>query len=173
MSFQDTILPDFLIADLYKNVLVESDNKTAKKTIKEVEKNNHLIKFLGENKKQIVFLVNDNEAVYVTEENLHLITNLLTACKLTIADVAIVNMSNKNFIFNDLKKELAPTVLLVMGINAKSFQLPLVFNSYKIQHFGNCQMLITTDIKNLIGDSIEVKNEKKKLWVCLKEIFSI
>ena len=111
--------------------------------------------------------------MFIGEEKLQLLSNLLTACKLNLGDVAIVNIGNENILYKQIKQELQPQFLLLMGVNTKAFQLPLVFPEYKIQQYDNCKMLIATDLNNLLGNSNEVKMEKSKLWLCLKQLFAI
>ncbi len=171
MAFDDTILPNFVIADLYKNSLIEPSLNEF--VISEKNDNKSGIRFLGENKKNIAIIVQDDEAVFIGEEKLQLLSNLLTACKLNLADVAIVNIGNKNTSYKQIKEEIEPQFLLLMGINSKAFQLPLIFPEYKIQQYDNCKMLIATDLNNLLGNSNDVKMEKSKLWLCLKQLFAI
>jgi len=173
MSFEDTILPPFLIADLYKNVLIEDVEKKVVEVAKPIVEKESSISFLGSNNKNVVIMVSDNTAVHIADEKLQLLTNLLTACKLGLADVAIVNVSNKNIVYKQVKQAFQPKNLLLMGVDAKQFQLPLVFPEYRIQHYDNCQMLIAPNLNNLLGSTNEVKVEKSKLWVCLKEMFGV
>ncbi|MCX6210538.1 MAG: hypothetical protein NTZ59_13820 [Bacteroidetes bacterium] len=174
MSFQEISLPPFVIADLYSNSLIETINVEAKKVInKNTDTNEQTIKFLGENNKNISIIVFDNSAVYLTDDKLDLLTKLLTACKLTLADVAIVNSSNKLLTYNQIKDAFNPQFLLLFGIDAKKFQLPLIFPEYRIQHYSNCQMLIAADLDKMIGNNETVKMEKTKLWMSLKTMFNV
>ena len=176
MSFDNIRLPNFLIADLYKNVLIVDESNT-KNIIEEIqqpkEKKTDSINFLGNNNKQVVIIINEEDAVIIGDEKLQLLTNLLTACKLSLADVAIVNTFNKQMVYNQIKNDLQPKFLLLMGIDAKAFKLPIIFPEYKIQQYDNCPILIATDLNNLLGTSTEVKVEKSKLWLCLKQMFAI
>jgi hypothetical protein len=173
MAFEDVILPDFVIADLYRNTLIESLNETAVNTKSSKENHTEKIRFLGDNKKNITVVVNDEKAVFIEEDKLQLLTNLLSACKLNNADVAIVNVSNTSYKYKQIKAELQPANLLLFGVNAKTFELPLVFEEYKLKNYDNCQILIAADLNNLIGVTNEVKIEKSKLWLCLKQMFAV
>ena len=173
MAFEDVILPDFVIADLYKNTLIESVNESVSQTQSNIEIKTEKIRFLGDNKKNITVVVNDEKAVFIEEDKLQLLTNLLAACKLNNADVAIVNICNSNYKYKQVKAELQPTNLLLFGISAKTFELPLVFEEYKLKTYDNCQILIAKDLDFLIGTTNEVKMEKSKLWLCLKQMFSV
>ena len=173
MSFNELILPHFLIADLYKNVLIETQVAETV-TTKQIEAIQPIaLKFLGENRKQVSIIVIDNNAVYIDDEKLNLLTKLLAACKLTLADVAIVNLHNKNITYNQIKQELNPQFLLLMGVDIKQFALPIIFPEYKIQYYNNCQILIAKDLQQFIGETQDVKMEKSKLWLCLKTLFGV
>jgi hypothetical protein len=174
MSFKEAKIPNFLVVDFYKNVLITNTNTELTQinsTKKEVIRKS--LEFLGENKKNIVIVVEDNEAVFITDEKLQLLTTLLQACNLSIADVAIINIANKNLNYTILKKNLNFEFLLMMGIDSNKFNLPLAFSKNKVQQFNNTQLLITENLKNLMGNSIEVKTEKRALWNALKIMFNI
>ena len=174
MSFNETKLPNFLISDLYKNVLISSTKMSmpTKKAENKPETKN-LVEYLGENKKNIVIIVEDKEVVFITDEKLQLLTNLLQACNLSLADVAIINIANKNLNYSTIKTELQFNNLLMMGINIKQFELPLIFSKNKVQQFNNSNLLITENLSDLLGNSTEVKTEKKALWNALKIMFNI
>ncbi|MBS4042692.1 MAG: hypothetical protein KGZ59_02625 [Chitinophagaceae bacterium] len=174
MSFSTTKLPTFLITDLFKKVLISSTNNNlpAPENM-EFEEIRKPLEFLGENKKGIAIVINDANAVYITDDKLQLLTNLLLACNLSIADVAIINIANKNINFTTLKTSLNIEYLLMMGIDIQAFELPLIFSKNKVQHFDKISLLITENLSVLIGNSNEVKNEKRALWNALKLMFNI
>ncbi len=174
MSFQEINLPPFVIADLYSNSLIETaDAELKRSTKKNVETQEQVMKSLGENNKNVSIIVNDNSAVYLTDDKLDLLTKLLSACKLTLADVVIVNSSNKLITYKQVKENFDPQFLLLFGIDARQFQLPLIFPEYRIQHYNNCQMLIAADLEKMIGSGEAVKMEKSKLWLSLKQMFGV
>jgi len=105
-------------------------------------------------------VISDENAVFIEEDKLQLLTNLLAACKLNNADVAIVNIANTNYKYKQIKAALQPANLLLFGVDAKDFGLPLVFEQYKLKSFDNCQMLIATGLNYLIGTTQEIKIEK-------------
>ena len=52
-------------------------------------------KWLGENKKNILsLLVRHKDAVHIPDNELQFLTGMLSACQLSLADVAIVNLEN-------------------------------------------------------------------------------
>ena len=107
-SLEKIQLPDFILADLYK------ENLVILKEIQVIEKQTAKIKnelpetkwFLGDNKKNICIVVNDLEAVYLNEDLLNFLTTILDACKLNLGDVAILNYNNNNFQYSFIKEQL-------------------------------------------------------------------
>jgi hypothetical protein len=182
MSFKEINLPNFLIADLYKNVLIETTTTpivVAKSIEKTEPKTNTIaipqkiesIQFLGENKKNITIVINDENAVHIEDEKLEFITKMFTACKLTIADVAIVNINNKHILHSQIAQQLQPCFVLLFDVNTKQIALPIMVTEYKIETYNNCEILFVKDLKHYLGNTEADKLEKSKLWLCLKQLF--
>ena len=95
MSFKNLQLPDLLITELYKDVLVETND--ASPIEKKLQKIPEQKWFLGENKRHVVLAVKDDEAVYLRDEWLQFLSSILLACKLNLGDVAIINYAKNNF----------------------------------------------------------------------------
>lgn len=174
MSLQEITLPPFIIADLYKDVLVETTTNTnIKEANRSIVDTHFEIKSLGENKKNISIVVSDRSAVYLADEKLELLSKLLAACKLNIADVAIINTSDTPVKYNQIKEKLTPKHLLLFGIDIKQFEIPMVFPEYRIQNYDNCQIVISTGLENLLGNDENTRIQKSKLWLCLKTMFNV
>ena len=174
MSFAEVKLHQKQIVDLYKNVLIQTE--TLMNSVEKVVENSEIkksLEFLGEHKKHVTIIIQDPNAVHISDDKLDFLTNLLTACKLSLADVAIINLANKNIQYRLIKDSLQTEYLILMGIDIKQFQLPIIFPKNKIQQFDNCNMLIAEDIGLLMGVSSNVKTEKKALWSALKQMFNL
>jgi hypothetical protein len=150
MSLTNINLPGFVIADLYRNSLIQpsaaeglpkampeggalpqreaantkpqtppllegaggrpSEPVTITQPVKKEEPVAY--KTLGNNKRQITVVVNCPTDVYVPEADLQFLTKMLGACKLNMADVAIVNYANAPIAIDRLKTQLQPKSLL-------------------------------------------------------------
>ena len=171
MSFKKLQLPDFLIAEFYKDVLVELDNtEPTKKSKKKVAATQW---FLGENKKHVVIAVKDEEAVFLRDEWLQFLSNILGACKLNLGDVAIINYAKNNYSYAELTERLAPEFLLLLDVTAKEIQFPFTVPHYQIQQYNHCKFLLTPSLGNMLGHTQDAKLEKSKLWLSLKKMFNI
>lgn len=177
MEFDKNPLPNFVVADLYKKNLFVIDtiatpiytpNQPVVQEEVVVELN-----YLGENKKQICILLKDANAVHINEEDLNFLTNILAACKLNVADVAIINIQHQPVDFNLLKNELGCKFLILFNITTNAINLPFMLPNYQVQAYNGCSILTASSFQNMQGNSQEAKIEKSKLWISLKNMFSI
>ena len=165
MSLDNIELAPFLIQELYKNCLVEFEVQ------KQAERNLPVSSFniLGNNKKRVIIIVENNETLYLPDDQLSFLLGILSACKLTMEDVAIINLKkNKAVTYKAIEQELKAEKIILFGISPAQIELPLEFPLYQIQLYNN-QTYITAAILTYIQDN---KAEKTKLWNCLKQIFS-
>ena len=170
MSFQSTILPDLLIDDLYRKVLVvptRDENRTT------TEAESAAVKFLGNNLKHIVIVVNEPSEVFLREKHLEFLSKILVACKLNIGDVAIVNEGYKFADIAAIKKELRPHSIILFGLEPTDLKLPLNFPHFKIQAYDEVSYLSVPALEMLNVDNEEGKLLKTRLWVCLKTMFEV
>ncbi|MEN9684569.1 MAG: hypothetical protein RLZZ28_355 [Bacteroidota bacterium] len=170
-----TQLPDFLIADLYKNSLIitEEEPKIEKHAPKAEKPAVERQWYLGSNLQKITLLVNEKEAVYLKEDSLQFLSAILGACKLNLGDVAIVNYHRDSIGYIDIKQQLNPVYFLLFGVTAKEVKLPFTVPYYQVQQYDNCQFLLCPALDYMLGTSQEAKLEKSKLWLSLKKMFGI
>lgn len=166
MSLDNIQLPSIVIQDLYKNSLVDLNNtKAVTEEIKSA-----VLPFLGNNQKRICIVVNDENALYLSDDLLNFLLGILAACKLSMADVALVNAAkNKTIDYAFLQEQLNAETVLMFGVTALQMQLPMQFPFYQIQQFNNQAYLTAPELQKLQED----KAEKMKLWNSLKQLFSI
>ena len=184
MSLNKIQLPDFQIPSFFKDTLVITDDLKAMKrpsptTEKVVPEPQNATAasprqfFLGENKRNITIIVNDDEAVFLRDSWLQFLINILAACKLNIGDVAIINQSQIKTAFAELQSITAPKYLITFDVACKDIGLPFSIPHYQVQPHGNCSLLLCPPLSLMLGDTAAVKIEKTKLWVSLKRIFNI
>ncbi len=181
MSLNDIHLPLTTIADLYKTVLIQNDQTSEKKEaiegkrinkqIETAEKNEIVsIHFLGNNKKQITILVNYNETVHLPDDRLTFLTSILTACKLNLDDIALLNFSGlPDLGYKDLLKTVPSKSVLFFGVDPKVLSLPFNFPNFQVQPFDGINYLISPSLDEIERD----KSKKEKLWLSLKKIFNL
>lgn len=166
MSLDNIQLPPDIIQSLYSKCLYDLE------TGKPVSENKQIagIGFLGSNQKKITILVKSTDAIYLPDEELNFLLGILTACKLSMADVALVNIfKNPDLSYLDLTEQLKAEKLFLFGIDIKALQLPLQFPNYQVQKYNDQVYLAAASLADMQKD----KAEKMKLWNCLKNIFSL
>ena len=174
MDLNHLELPSYLIADLYKKSLVEPIKKSESvyKPVLDTEFNysNSSWKYLGVNNKNILIVVSTNEAIYLPDPELTFLTGILGACKLSLADVAIVNLNNhSNASYKELVSFFKSKIVFLFDVEPVAFGLPVNFPHYQVQAFVNTSFLFSPSLKELENDKLK----KSKLWVCLRRLFNV
>lgn len=173
-------LPDFVLAGLFKNSLVSSGmdinskvQSTEKKPIKEINNpEKKALAILGKNLKNILIIVKEKNAEVIAEDRKNILMKILTACKLTPNDVAILNLGIKMRKFEELKPEFLPEKVLLFDVSTQELGLPFIIPHYQVQQFDGCIYVCAPGIVLDNEESDEnIKAEKKKLWTSLKKIF--
>lgn len=167
MSFNDIEMSPALLTELYKNSLVQLDDVEMAKPA--VPSSTPSLKYLGENKKGILILVNDEQYPFLNENAFNLLLNILSACKLSMGDVALINKMNLPATVPDIIQQLSIKTVLLFGIEAREMNLPIDFPHYQVQKHGSTTYLTSNDFETLEAD----KQQKGKLWLCLKKIFDL
>ena len=168
MSLNNIEFTASALAGLYHHSLIENnDNATIVDIITPAANN---ARYLGENKKNILVVVDYPDVMFMPDEELSFLTNMLTACKLGLADVTIVNRNTdieKNY--KELVAAFKSRIVFLFGIEPASFGLPVSFPHFQIQPFANATFLFTPSLEQCNKDALL----KSKLWVCLRRIFAI
>lgn len=182
-----TQLPGFVIAGLYKDslVLTEEANEESLPAKKREQVTNKTANaevplapsakkwFLGDNKKNVTVLLKDSTAVYINDEWLGTLSKLLAACKLNLADVAIVNLK-PDITFTLIEKELHPQYVLMFGVTTNDLLLPFSIPSYQVQQYGGSTFMTAPAITLSADKTTEsIKIEKRNLWDKLRTIFKV
>lgn len=164
MSLDHFELTATCIQNLYTKSLY--DLKTDQPVAANIQKDR--VAFLGSNQKKIALIVNSSAAIYLPDDELSFLLGILTACKLSMADIALINLSNKSDLnYTTITEQLKAEKILLFGLHAEALDLPLQFPHYQIQHYNNQVYLSSVALCDLQKN----KAEKMKLWDCLKQIF--
>jgi len=152
---------------LFKNSLVEVSSE---KQILPHPTINSDWKYLGENKKKTLVVVNYEDAAHIPDKQLSFLTKLLTACNLNLADVAILNFHNyRSTDFDSILNHFKPKVVLLFGTGPAEFGMPMIFPQFQVQGYKDA-VFVSAPLLEIIEPD---KTLKGKLWVCLKKIFNL
>jgi len=170
MDINHIELPAFVVVDLYQSSLVDSNEAIATETTVADTTSDSQWKSLGSNHKNILIIVNNNEAVHLPDNELAFLTGILGACKLSLADVAIFNLNNHpEASYKELTSFFKSKIVFLFDTEPAAFGLPMSFPHYQIQAFAGSSFLYSPSLKELENDRVE----KSKLWVCLKRLFNL
>jgi len=179
MDLNHINLPAFLVADLYHCSLIESNGAPVSFQEEEVSIGKHTMpdiigtadwKYLGENRKNILIVVSYPDVVHLPDDDLHFLTGILQACKLSIGDVAISNFTNyTDKPYKEIISHFKSKHIFLFGLDPETFGLPMSFPHFQVQSFAGHSFLFSPELQKLENDKVL----KSKLWVCLKRIFGI
>ena len=166
MSLDHIELPALVLQQLFTHSLIDLKNEPIADD-KSVAKQ---FLTLGNNKKRVLILVQSDETLYLPDDQLSFLQGILTACHLTMEDVAILNVKkNPSVTYKSATSELQSEKLILFGIQPHQIELPVNFPTYQIQQYNNQVYLAAPQL----SDFHDNKAEKTKLWKCLQQIFNI
>ncbi|MET0466876.1 MAG: hypothetical protein ABW007_27190 [Chitinophagaceae bacterium] len=181
----DIDLPASIIASLYPSSLISSPTEQGEGTAVNAKESTPVQaeqvpageaappfawKFLGNNKRAVLVVVNNPGILHLPDEDLNFLTTMLTACKLSLGDIILIN-------YNNYLEKGGPAAVkyfksrevLLFGIEPADFGLPVSFPEYQVQGLANVQYLYSPPLAAIAND----KAAKGKLWTSLKKIFGI
>ena len=161
MSLNNISLQPQLLANLYESSLLERVVVTSLQ---------QSIKFLGKNEKKILILVSKDNVAFIEDEELNFLSSILLACKLSLADVAVINLKN----FGDIKyhfliDQLKSKKIIMFDVEAQAIDLPFNFPKFQLQQFDQATYLSAPSLKEIQKE----KTLKTELWTCLKNLFGL
>jgi len=114
-------------------------------------------------------VVRHASVTFLPDDELSFLVNILSACKLSLADIAIFNSSRiQAEELQEMSQADTKTVLL-FGIDPLSIGLPINFPQFQLQQFNKRMYLYSPSLSELDKD----KGLKLKLWASLKTLFAI
>ena len=192
MNLNNIELPDFIVREWYKDNLLPSAPSTpnplppapaASATAPVSPPVTTLpdappatFKFLGNNRRHITLLVHSPGSGFMPDNQLTFLTKILEACRMTLADVAIVNHAATPVPITALRQQLQPKIVLLFGVEPIAIRLPINFPTFKQLSYDDCTYLSSPALDQLVPateDSRDSKLLKSKLWVCLKTLFDV
>lgn len=201
MSNEKTILPNSVLVSLYKDTLVLPElakkqpeiipnpldaqiktldaQATTTAVQNETDKDNSLIndsrqiKYLGEHLKQVTIIVKDELAVYLNENDLTLLSSILSACKLTLADIALINVAQQKLSLHEILNVLPSKLVMIFDVSSTTLKIKLPTTLYKSIQLGDTYLLFSNSLSLMQGGDQSAKLEKGKLWAILKSLFQL
>jgi hypothetical protein len=162
MSLNSIRLQPAMVADFYANSLVETVAPHAVSASAPPT-----LPFLGGNAKKVSILVKHPGISFLPDEELELLSSVLVACKLSLADVAVINYANTHEQLAIVLQEARH--ILLFDVDPLSIGLPISFPHFQVQPFDARIYLASPSLTDVGRD----KALKMKLWTALKTFFSL
>lgn len=182
----DIQLPGFVVAELYKDNLVivpeTKDNIIAVENPAKDKKINPIktgVSFqdkkfwLGDNKKLVAVIAEDHSNVFLADNALQFLTNVLAACKLNLGDVAIVNIANTHLSFEEITSRLDSRYVLLFGVDAGKISLGENTELFVNTTINNIHTIAAPPLEAMILQTPDAKTLKARLWNGLKKMFGL
>lgn len=130
-------------------------------------------KVLGNNRRNITIIVSSPGIAFLPDDQLAFLGKMLEACKMNMADVAIVNHAATPVRIQTLRQQLSPSNTLLFGVGPVEIGLPMDFPAFKIQPYDQCAYLCAPALGDMLVPGNDATILKKNLWASLKSLFGI
>ena len=163
MDLDKLQLSSFSIRSLYHNSLIRLNNEQ-----KSPDSDRNNLRSLGANEKNILVIINNPNAAFLEDTQLTFLTKVISACKLSLSDIALININN----ISEGELQSMPAIfkaskMIMFGVNSMQMQLPFIIPDYQIQNYNNIQYLSAPDLKQIETD----QTAKKQLWASFQKMF--
>jgi DNA polymerase III psi subunit len=150
-------LPYHILAQLYKNVLIE-DTKAHQQTSSEE-------KIVAKD----VLIVVKSTSKSLAEKQIFFLTAILKALKLSLTDIHLITDKDENFgSYKKITAKYAPKKIILFGISPSDIALPMHFPNFQVQGFENKKYLCSPNLEEIEDN----KSIKLTLWQSLQQLFS-
>jgi len=166
MSLKGYTLDAYLLAGMYPEPLIP--NATAAKELPPAEEEpDKPLKALGENKANILLLIHNGEDAFLSDHLFGFLMQVLNACKISMPDVALVNLAHTPAKWDTLVREFQPKIAILFNALPEGMPAPDMKNR-PFQHAA-CRLLYTDELDALEKD----KALKIPFWTALREMFDV
>ena len=171
MGFQDAKLPSSLISEMYKSVLIEEPSEALVRTNAGPAADVALT-FLGGNGRNIALIAGGKKQLVESAPETQFLLKILQACSLSMKDIALFDLCQLTTEPGEFVQTQQPAkVLLFAGEMMGKKISPELF--FQVQKEGTAEILYAPAVQDLMKDSGEAVQLKKKLWAALKNFFNV
>lgn len=157
--------------EVVKQVLKEPVPDVARVEIAIVQEPDAPLAWLGNFQKKVLVVVQDTTARHLNDADYGLLTKILEAVNLSIADTAIVNAAAHSLEYYALQEKLPAAVAFYFGIAPADIGAPIRFPHFQVQKWNQTTFLFSPPLSQLNRTDAEAITLKKNLWASLKRIF--
>jgi hypothetical protein len=175
MGIDNLRLSPELIAALYPESLIDGNMPLTEnvRNAKPVALSPAAYPFLGENIRSICFLANYPEGDFLPADQLLFLQKMLNPCKLSLNDIALLNIARFTFDLAELRLQLHPGIIFLWGVPPASVGLKSSLPDFGISVMDGISVIPVAGPELMSGDSPEGKEYKQRLWTTLKKLFAL
>ncbi|MCO5237030.1 MAG: hypothetical protein M9933_12245 [Chitinophagaceae bacterium] len=163
MSLKHVKLPVNVLTNLYTAPLVSFQTAAPEHDPPEM-------KFLGSNEQQVTILVNEKNAVFLSDTSLAFLTSILKACKLNLSDVAVVNTVQPGIPdYTAINTLTQPRVVLLFGVSPGAIKLPRDLPHFQVHRHDQITYVSAPGLDSIRNDP----SLKAQLWANLRQVFQL
>lgn len=158
------------LAELYGQSITITEPQHLTKTVVQKEKAapaEKKIPYKGKNKKAMLWVVHEPEQAYLSDDDFAFLSQIITACKMNMDDVALINAATKDFTVAEAVEQLKPATIILCGVPHSL--LPVAVDEYILYPHQKRNYFICDSLQALRNDKVM----KSKLWTVLKEILAL
>lgn len=165
MGFETIQLTGQQIEELYSSHLVITEKTGTQKPETTAKPTGTGV--TGKNKKQFVWVVKEADYPFLSDEDFQFLSEVVSACKMNMDDIALVNIAQNNMDFEQTITELQPKILIVSFLDRN--WIPVNKEVYTLQQEENFQLYVTEELQVMRNDKVK----KTKLWLALKQMLGL
>ncbi len=169
MSLKGLQLSRETLAKLYTQPLHPQEGEEPEKEIPAANAAAPVKRYMGDNAGNITVLVHYTDAPYLNDGLFAFFTGILNACKLSMKDIALLNLYRSPGDYQAIIQETHPSILLLLGVETADIGLPMQFPPFRIYKHNNISYLSAPALETLRDD----KALKAELWKNLKTLFEL
>lgn len=125
------------------------------------------LRYEGQNHGHIIVIYKPLNGNTMTEEFLLTLSNLITACRLTFDDIALINFTEQKPIFTKLMTELYPQKVVAFNMEPADLHLQIPLFYYRQIQIHGATLLFSEAVEKLD------KGKKSRLWKELQVLFDV
>ena len=151
--------PDQVIENAQVNLAKTNSSVT------ESDKQDIIIKSLGANQKNILFIIEDSKNDFFSKDAELAFVKTLNALKLNLTDVAIINHANSDdeVAFDQIKEQLKPMTCVFLGFDPKRLGVMNCAENILVDE-NNIQFLNSFSFEEMLTDTAK----KRMFWDAIK-----
>ena len=172
MDINEVILTPDLMQELYGHSLVVTPDESRPAAGMMPDGEPVKPAYLGSNHRRTVLLVNYPADAFLPDAALNFLTSILQACRMNLADVAIINTARQTVVFTALLSTVPCDTLLLFGVQPATVGLPDI-TMLTVYPAAGCNIVISPSAEIMNQPGAEGKALKSQLWNSLKKVFML